>query len=95
MARGDDDGYPPLGQVPPKDAVYMSEALAHKQLIYLNKFSVWKAFEGLRDRGQFPCVCKDTPFGKWCNFPIVLNIFAILYCHDQGMTWTHDLRPLV
>ena len=55
------------------------------QLMYLNKYSVYKAFGGLRDRGFFPCICKDTPFGKWCNFPIVLNAFGILYCHSEGL----------
>ena len=85
IAIGDDDGYPPRGEGPPSGATYSPETLAHKQLTYLNKYSVYKAFEGLRDRGLFPCICKDTPFGKWCNFPIVLNAFGILYCHYQGL----------
>ena len=70
---------------PSTDVVYSPTTLAHKQLMYLNKYSVWEAFEGIRDRGLFPCMCKDTPFGKWCNFPIVLNAFGILYCHSQGL----------
>ena len=63
----------------------MPETLAHKQLTYLNKNSVYKVLEELRDRGIFPALCKDTPFGRWCNFAIVLNVFAILYCHIEGL----------
>ena len=85
IAKGDDDGYPARGEVPAKDVVYVTETKAHKQLIFLNKYTVYKVLEELRDRGLFPCICKDTPFGRWCNFAIVLNVFAILYCHIEGL----------
>ena len=85
IGLGDEEGYPKRSDdVPDCSSMYAQKVKAHKLMTYLDKRSVYKALEKLRDMGLFPVVMKDTPHGRWCNFAQVLYTFAILYCHYQG-----------
>jgi len=84
IAKGDENGYPEKKDVPGSDTIYTQVVMAHKQMVFLNRYSVYNVLEKLRDMGLFPVIMKDTPHGRWCNFAQVLYTFAILYCHYEG-----------
>ena len=84
LAKGDKDGHPPQGDVPGGETMYATAALAHKNMVFLNKNTVYRVLEELRDMGLFPVVMKDHPSGRVCNFAQFLYTFAILYLHYEG-----------
>ena len=65
--------------------------LAHKKMVFLNKNTVYRVLEELRDMGLFPVVMKDHPGGRVYNFAQFLYTFAILYLHYEG-TCTCDFN---